>query len=187
MQRLRFWFVLLSACLWAEQAAWASSLDDLYRDIIRSDNSGYLPLFVKNRQSPNMLAEDEWLEQVKTVHSQDVEGGVVDLSTDYRQKSILDKSRQAQWLKTVAAVKANQVTPFELRDITGRVKENDPKAIEILAWMFTKGVGVSKDFVEAFYLYKRAAHLKVAHAEENARLIYQAMNDDQRRQIKNNL
>ncbi len=169
-------------------AAAAPSLDDIYRDIIRSDNRGYLPLFVKNRQAPVLLAEEEdALKAVAPVKSSaSPESNVIKLSNDIKQRNALLKARQLQWLKTIAAVKSNQVTPLELNDITSRAKENDPKAIEILAWMYTKGVGVSADFVEAFNLYKKAARLNVANAEKNALNIYKSMNEDQRRRIKNN-
>ena len=43
----------------------ASSLDDLYRDVIRSDNDGYLPMFVKNRSMPDVLVEEEVLKKAK--------------------------------------------------------------------------------------------------------------------------
>ena len=76
---------------------------------------------------------------------------------------------------------------IELDDITTRVKDEDPKATEVLAWMYTNGVGVSKDFVEAFNLYKKAAQLNVNNAEKNAIIVYKSMNEEQRRRIKNNL
>lgn len=164
---------------------YASSLDDLYRDIIRSDNRGYLPLFVKNRQAPDILIEEKDLADIKETplpSSADLE--TIKLSTSLKQRTALAKARQVQWLKTVAAVKSNQVTPLELNDITTRVKENDPRAIEILAWMYTKGVGVRADFVEAFNLYKKAARMNVANAEKNALVVYKSMNEDQRRRIK---
>ena len=164
----------------------ASSLDDLYRDIIRSDNSGYLPLFVKNRQAPIILLEEEDLLAVKTDQTQKTTNNIsVKLSNDLKQRTALAKARQIQWLKTVAAIKSNQVTPLELQDITSRAKENDPKAIEILAWMYTTGTGVSTDFIEAFNLYQKAANLNVANAEKNALIVYKSMNDEQRRKVKN--
>ncbi len=165
----------------------ASSLDDLYRDIIRSDNSGYLPLFVKNRQPPIILLEEDDLLAVKQTNAKTTSTNIVSvkLSNDINKRSALAKARQIQWLKTVAAIKSNQVTPLELQDITSRAKENDPKAIEILAWMYTTGTGVSTDFIEAFNLYQKAANLNVANAEKNALIVYKSMNDEQRRKVKN--
>lgn len=40
----------------------ATSLDEIYRDIVRSDNSGYLPLYVKNRNAPEFLFDDSELQ-----------------------------------------------------------------------------------------------------------------------------
>lgn len=167
----------------------SASLDDLYRDVIRSNNSGYLPLFVKNRQAPSALLDDEQMKNAPLPEDPKLANPniSVNLSADFRENSALVKARYNQWLKTIAAVKSNQVTPLELDDIYTRVQENDPKATEILAWMYTKGVGVATDYVEAFNLYKRAALLNVANAERNALVIYKAMNETQRRLIKNKL
>lgn len=167
--------------------AYAASLDELYRDIIRSDNRGYLPLFVKNRHTPVLLTDDDDFEGYENVDMplpDELNVNSVNLSNPINH-SALAKARHLQWLKTIAAVKANQVTPLELNDITTRVKENDPKATEILAWMYTNGVGVSTDFIEAFNLYKKAATLNVANAEKNALAVYKSMNEEQRRLIKN--
>ena len=182
-----FVFAGLLSVIGTEGAA-ASSLDELYRDIIRSDNRGYLPLFVKNRQIPaNVLLDEEDLASVEEVPSSGLDDGTrpVKLSNDLKNRSVLVKARQQQWLKTVAAIKSNQVTPLELNDITSRVRENDPKATEILAWMYTKGIGVAADFVTAFNLYKKAAELNVANAEKNALTVYKSMTEEQRRKVKN--
>lgn len=167
----------------------ATSLDELYRDVIRSDNSGYLPLFVKNRKAPMVVLEEEDLTEVKPKQQEKVEykTEVLNLTNNVSERVKQAKERQLQWIKTVDAIKSNQVTAVELDDITSRAREEDPKAIEILAWMYTNGVGVSKDFVEAFNLYKRAAQLNVANAEKNAFIVYKSMNEEQRRRVKNSL
>ena len=54
---LSFW----SCCL--PGLVQATSLDDLYRDVIRSNNSGYLPLFVKNRHIPSGMPDDETMKK----------------------------------------------------------------------------------------------------------------------------
>ena len=187
MNRFIYTIFAVAVTAFFAESCRASSLDELYRDIIRSDNRGYLPLFVKNRTAPDdLLLTEEDLAGVAEVPSTSVDNiKPVNLSNDFRRRSVLAKARQQQWLKTIAAIKSNQVTPLELNDITTRVKENDPKATEILAWMYTKGVGVAKDFVAAFNLYKKAAALNVANAEKNALTVYKSMNEEQRRKVKN--
>lgn len=167
----------------------ATSLDELYRDVIRSENNGYLPLFVKNRKPPMVVLEEDDLLEVKPKEQKSVEykTEILNLTNDVSERVKAAKERQLQWVKTIDAIKSNQVTAVELDDITSRVRDEDPKAIEILAWMYTNGVGVSKDFVEAFNLYKRAAQLNVANAEKNAFIVYKSMNEEQRRRIKNSL
>jgi TPR repeat protein len=169
--------------------SFATTLDELYRDVVRSENSGYLPLFVKNRNAPNVVLGDEELAELKqqSENKEDYKSDVLNLTNDVRERVNEAKERQLQWIKTIDAIKSNQVTAVELDDITSRAREEDPKAVEILAWMYTNGVGVSKDFVEAFNLYKKAAQLNVANAEKNAFIVYKSMNEEQRRRIKNNL
>ena len=180
-------FMLLS--IFSISNGYATSLDDIYRDIIRSNNSGYLPLFVKNRKLPDILLSEEELQQLPESSNLKLlaPNSKVKLSSDFNQIDALAKSRHYQWLKTIAAVKSNQVTPIELNEIYTRAQSKDPKAVEILAWMYTKGVGVATDYVEAFNLYKQAAALNVANAEQNAMIVYQAMTETQRQKIKNRL
>lgn len=183
-------FLITLVCLLSlSHESLATNLDELYRDVIRSDNSGYLPLFVKNRKAPVVVLEEEDLVQVIPQKKKEIEydGDVLNLTNDVSERVKAARDRQLQWGKTIAAIKSNQVTPVELDDITSRVRDDDPKAIEILAWMYTNGVGVSKDFVEAFNLYKKAAQLNVNNAEKNAIIVYKSMNEEQRRRIKNNL
>ena len=167
----------------------ATTLDELYRDVIKSENSGYLPLFVKNRKAPNVVLSEDELAELKqpTENKEEYKSEVLNLTNDVGERVKAAKERQLQWVKTIDAIKSNQVTPVELDDITSRVREDDPKAIEILAWMYTNGVGVSKDFVEAFNLYKKAAQLNVTNAEKNAFIVYKSMTEEQRRRIKNSL
>lgn len=167
----------------------AASLDDIYRDIVRSNNSGYLPLFVKNRQQPDiLLMEEEMSGYTPPIGLKAITPDkTLRLSPEFDQSDTIAKARRAQWLKTIAAIKSNQVTPLELDDVFMRVQENDPKAIEILAWMYTKGVGVPVDYVLAFNMYKRAALMNVANAERNALIVYKAMNETQRLKVKNKL
>ena len=171
------------------QSSFATSLDELYRDVIRSENDGYLPMYVKNRKIKTVsLGEDE-LVSVKPNNEKTIEtkSEVLNLTNDVGERIKAAKDRQLQWSKTIEAIKSNQVTPIELDDVTSRAEEEDPKAVEILAWMYTNGVGVTKDFVEAFNLYKKAAQLNVNNAEKNAVIVYKSMNEEQRRQIKNRL
>ena len=182
MKRIVFLCIITFCSLVAFDCAQASSLDDLYRDIIRSDNRGYLPLFVKNRKAPDFLMEIEGYEPQKT---SSLDGLLsVNLSNDFRQRVESQRLEEEQWLKTIDAVKKDQVTPLELSEITQRVANQDPQATEILAWMYTKGIGVSADFIEAFHLYKKAAQLNVANADKNAMIVYHAMNKEQRKLVK---
>jgi TPR repeat protein len=189
MKLQKTFYFLMFLCIAFAQNANSSSLDSIYRDIIRSNNSGYLPLFVKNRQTPNFTLSEEDIDNLPKQQNikNDPSAETIKLTSNYNQLDALTKARHQQWLKTIAAIKSNQVTPFELDEITTRVSENDPKATEILAWMYAKGVGVKTDFITSFNLYKKAALLNVENAERNALIVYKSMNESQRRKIKNNM
>ena len=169
-------------------SAHAASLDDLYRDIIRSDNEGYLPLFVINRATLDPSAKEEQLLKKLPEHregNQNPETKPIKLTNDSQAKEKAEKAAQLKWQQTLKAVAENKVTPMELSEITYRAEKDDPKAVEVLAWMYTKGVGVGKDFVKAFKLYQKAEELKVPKAKENAAKIYKAMSAEQRAQLRN--
>ena len=168
-------------------SVWAASLDELYRDIVRSDNMGYLPLFVKNRKEPD-IAVDEGLDKVDAenfVLKAKGETKEVKLINEARKKAALRRAKQIKWEQTLKAVAENRVAPLDLEEINQRVKLNDAKAVEVLAWMYTKGVGVKQDLVKAFKLYKKAEGLQVSSAAQNASLVFKAMTADEKAKVKN--
>ncbi len=181
-----FIYTLLLFFLSTEAAA--ASLDDLYRDIIRSDNQGYLPLFVKNRKMPDILGTEKITarpssDAVGDTASQKLPEAVSLVNPIPARKAAL-KAKELKWEQTLKTIEQNRVTPLELDELHRRLHLNDPKAIEVLAWMYTKGVGVQVDYIEAYKLYRKAALLNVPQAKENARLVFQSMNDEQRKKIK---
>ena len=182
----KFIFILFA---FAYSNAEASSLDELYRDIIRSDNQGYLPMFVKNRNIPDILVEEEILKRIPDDNPDDLKTSnqkPLNLINNRPDPNALRKAIQLKWDNTLKAVAENRVTPVELKEIEYRVQQNDPKAVEVMAWMYTKGVGVSPDYIKAFHLYRKASELQIPKAEENASLVYKAMNEEQRRSLKEN-
>ena len=178
---------ILPLLLWSNLTQ-ASSLDDLYRDIMRSDNQGYLPLFVKNRKTPDILGIASSTSEVapleiKTASKTNEKS--VNLVNYFPEKEAAKKAKQLKWENAIKAVQQNNVTPLELEEINYRVRMGDAKAIDILAWMYTKGIGVNQDYVMAFNLYRKAEALKVPTASRNAALVYKAMSAAQRASIKN--
>lgn len=187
MKKLFFAIVSATVALVSSQGCQASSLDDLYRDIIRSDNKGYLPLFVKNRQAPDVLDEQKIATTTISPEADALPTSAVQevsLTNPIPAQENAVRAKQLKWDQTLQAVEKNQVTPLELDEINYRLKLNDPKAIEVMAWMYTNGVGVETNYIEAYRLYKRAAALEIPQAKNNAVLLFKAMNEEQRRKIK---
>lgn len=165
----------------------ATSLDELYRDIVKSDNKGYLPLFVKNRNAPDFL-EDEKLETPKVNQAQinakmENELKVIKLENERKIKEQAILAEKLKWQKIVDAIKAGQITPVELEEVEKRVNKEDLNALEIYAWMNAKGIGIKQDLVKAFNLYQQAAHLSVPNASKNAALVYRSMTRGQRESL----
>ena len=75
------------------------------------------------------------------------------------------------------------MTAVELRELEVKAGENNPQAVEILAWIYAKGVGVKPDLVKAFRLYMQAENLGVPDAKLNAAKVYKVMP----RQMRENL
>ena len=107
----------------------------------------------------------------------------INLTNERRKKEEERIAKELQWQETLKAIAENRVTPLDLEEINLRASQKEPKAIEVLAWMYTKGVGVQKDFVAAFRLYRQAETLQVPQAKENAIKVYKAMDSHQREEL----
>lgn len=163
----------------------ATSLDEIYRDIVKSDNNDYLPLFVKNRNAPNFLDEEDTLRQIKKAASipNKEELKVINLENERKIREQALQAERLKWQKTIEAIQAGKVTPVELHEVEKRVEKKDLHALEIYAWMYARGVGVKQDLVKSFHLYQIAAHKNVPQAAKNAALVYKAMNREQKESL----
>lgn len=164
----------------------AMSLDEIYRDVIRSNNSGYLPIYVKNRNAPQFLLDEEKLkdaQEVPPVINEPQKNMIIDFE-DYRlQREQEEKAKTQRWLKAIEAVKKNNVTPLDLKEIESKEELDDPTATEILAFMYARGIGVKMDLIKAFKLYRKAERLNIPNAKENAIKVYKVMTPDQRAKL----
>ena len=67
MKNFKTWAFIGFLTIFPLENVQAMSLDEIYRDIVRDDNSGYLPIFVRNRNRPELLFEDKLpKEEIKT-------------------------------------------------------------------------------------------------------------------------
>ena len=161
------------------QTGHATSLDEIYRDIVRDDNSGYLPIFVRNRNRPELLFEEKLpKEEVKEENKKTQP--VVKLLDERKIKQDALKAEAEKWQNTIKAIQSNKFSAKELKTLDEYVAKDDPKAVEIKAWMLAKGHGVKTNLVESFLLYRKAEKLGVKDARKNAAQVYRAMNRAQR-------
>lgn len=147
-----------------------------------------MPLFVKNRKVPDILTDDKipTEEVMPAPAAVTAEPSEISFTDPRKQQEEAIKADILAWENTIKAVRENRVTPIELEEITKRAEQNNPRAIEIYAWMTTKGVGVRQDLIKAFLLYQKAAKLGVLNAENNAAQIYRVLSPDERAALAKN-
>lgn len=182
-KNLKIFFILLAICF-CSQTVNAAGLDEIYRDLIRDDNRGYLPIFVKNRNRPELLFEEDLIKAYPQTEVKDTpENKPVNLIDERKIREQQRLTELKRWKEAVRAVKENRVTPIELEEIDRYADNNDPKAVEIKAWMYTRGIGVAQNLPKAFSLYQKAASLGVKDALQNAALVYKSMSRYQRENL----
>ena len=93
------------------------------------------------------------------------------------------RQKWAAWNRVIQNVKNGKVTASELRELEVKAGENNPQAVEILAWVYAKGVGVQPDLIKAFRLYMQAEDLGVSGAKLNAAKVYKVMPRQMREQL----
>lgn len=143
-------------------------------------------MFVKNRSIPDVLIEEEILRQIPENQESQPKKNIphpIYISNDRDTQKAARLAAIQRWENALKAVEENRVTPLELEIINDYAAKNDPKAVEVLAWMNARGIGIKPNLVEAFNLYQKAAALKVPLAAENALLVYKSMNAEQRRLV----
>lgn len=165
----------------------ATGLDQIYRDLVRSDNRGYLPLFVKNRNAPEVGSSDKLLEEVAAPVEVEKDNtvGLEDVNLDNpRQKKNMElEAENERWQQVLANVQRGYVSSYELGILNSYEADDNPQAVEVLGWMYSQGVGVDQDLIRSFNYYKKAVDLGVSSAMENAVKVYRAMSASQKEKL----
>ena len=129
-------------------------------------------MFVKNRSIPDVLIEEEILRQIPENQESQPKKNIphpIYISNDRDAQKAARLAAIQRWENALKAVEENRVTPLELEIINDYAAKNDPKAVEVLAWMNARGIGIKPNLVEAFNLYQKAAALKVPRAVRKCR------------------
>lgn len=188
MKNLKTWAFIGFLTVFPFENVQAMSLDEIYRDVVRSDNRGYLPMFVKNREAPDFIVDKEFLKDVpepKAENNSPVNPDLEIVKFENQRKIHEEQVRKkwAAWNKVVQNVKNGKVTASELRELEVKAGENNPQAVEMLAWIYAKGVGVKSDLIKAFRLYMQAENLGVPNAKLNAAKVYKVMPRQMREEL----
>jgi hypothetical protein len=84
----------------------------------------------------------------------------------------------------IAHVRDKTVEPTDIETLAHAAEANDPRAVEVLAWCKLNGLGTARDPVAAYWLYRQAAGLNVAHARENQIAVFEKqLTPEQRQQV----
>jgi hypothetical protein len=181
--------------------AFGTTLGDMYRNIVKIENNGQTPSYIKERQkekskAPVVLEEEtqeisalragktpdqKFKERVRLSALKEkineLEGTKVKKET---QDTLTRKNTGKKWIEIVRSVQLGNPTPFEVAEIKRRADEKDPEAVELYAWMKANGVGCKQDLQKAWLLYSLASRMGVKDAGKNANAVYKAMTAHQK-------
>lgn len=187
---LRF---LLTFFMWIlisnEVYAFSPTLDEIFKNIIRIDNEGRLPLYIQEKDSKTPVSEEksqtlkaedtastDSLKKTKNNKQEDIDIERNISKTSYSDQKLAEAQQKIKvWEILVSKIKTGNINAFDLEKIETLVREKDPKAVELYAWMRATGTGVRQDLQNAWELYSLAANLGVKNAGENANAVYQTM------------
>ena len=176
-------YAVLAGVLWCGEAK-AAGLDEIYRDLVRSDNRGYLPLFVKNRKALQPADESGFdLPPVEVELDASQPEQEINFENERLRRKAEIEAANARWKQVLKNVQSGYVSSFELDELTQREQQGNPQAVEVLAWIYSRGVGVKPDFIKAFHFYKKAVNLNVPGAMDNAVKVYRAMSPAQKAEL----
>jgi hypothetical protein len=86
--------------------------------------------------------------------------------------------------KVVAKVRSKTLGPREIEFLEQHAAANEQRAVEVLAWCKLSGVGIPADAVAAYWLYRQAAKLGVAHARRNQTAVFETrLTPEERHQV----
>ena len=91
--------LVCSFCATINQAQ-STSLDEMYRDLVRSNNTGYLPTYIKNRNAPEFLIDHEQLikaQENKDIYPEDAE----DVEVNFDDKRLVRERIEKANLLTI--------------------------------------------------------------------------------------
>jgi len=92
------------------------------------------------------------------------------------------KPNEPSFGQALAHVRDKSAGPGDIDVLTRLAEANDPRAVEVLAWCKLNGIGGTRDPVAAYWLYRQAAGLQVAHARENQISIFERQLTPEQRQ-----
>ena len=187
MKKVIFFIFSLLISVGQNSSCEAAGLDEIYRDLVRSDNRGYLPLFVKNRQAPDLVGKEglsKDLARPVVIDEQAIKGlEDISLVNERQRLSAEREAAELRWQQALKNIQAGYVSSVELEELSKKEKENNPQSIDVLAWIYAKGIGVEVDLIRSFNYYKKAIALGVPQAKENAIKVYRAMSPEEKSRL----
>ena len=107
----------------------------------------------------------------------------INLENDRQRRSAEKEAAELRWQQALRNVQAGYVSSLELEELNKKEGENNPQAVEVLAWMYAKGIGVEVDLITSFNYYKKGVALGIPQAKENAVKVYKAMSPEEKSRL----
>jgi TPR repeat protein len=84
----------------------------------------------------------------------------------------------------LARIKAGKASGPDLDRLESFAEHGEPRAVEVLAWCYLNGKGRPADAMRAYWLYGRAAELKVPNARKNQVVVFEEkLTTEQRNEV----
>lgn len=173
-------------CFFTSQSfAFSRSLDEIYRDMLREEYNGELPDYMINKG----VQTQDFYEGLAREEGAGLHYGSSLGTVDKGKAVSLEKggygseNMSKDWKRIISVVSKDMVSPFDVQEIKLRVDRDDKMAVELLAWMYTVGRGVTQNKKKAWQLYNKGIFLGVPNAEHNAKAIYRSLSRRERSQL----
>jgi TPR repeat protein len=86
--------------------------------------------------------------------------------------------------QVIAKVRSGNAGERDIKVLEKHAAADEGRAVEVLAWCRLNGIGTARDAMAAYWLYRHAADLGIAHARSNQIAIYKTrLAPEQRQQV----
>ncbi len=129
----------------------------------------------------------EWKEAMReVVFSQNYTDSVAQMIAIRKFDENAKQERSDEWNRVLDHASDDKTTSEDLEVINEHIKDNDPDAFEILAYLHYKGKGVDQSYLKAYENYGRAYKHGKRELRSNLDALWKIMNESDKRIVSEN-